>query len=449
MNNQPVPHDRETEMNIVGAMCLHPPVIDEMADILHNGQPFYDRDCQRMYHTLAALHMMGEPIDLTVLCSSLNTENVPCGAGRTWEQLAIECVQGVSYHGNAPSWAKIVVKHYLRRLILTASESLRTISGDPQGDPLANYDDWASGTDGKLKRWEGNENNLDVCHSIEQNEDEETALPMQTGVHELDDAFGGFSRGALTVIAARTSVGKTSLALTCHYRMTKHQGHKSLFVSIEQGAREIGARMLAQDAGIVATDTLHGQTQPAIIRDIRETIAGQPWSENCRFIYDRQRCEHICAAIRTSVRKHGTEIAFVDYLQMMDCDVERGENRERQVSKMTKMLKGVAKRCNIAVVLVAQLNRCPDKRTDRSPKLSDLRESGAIEQEADVVLFLYQEDDSLAGVQFRIAKNRNGQKTGWLDISFDKPLMIFGSLTNAQGTLDYRDSENMTENGGW
>ncbi len=450
MNDKPLPHDREAEMNIVGAMCLHPDkTIDELADILHNGQPFYDRDCQRMYRTLASLHMMGEPIDLTVLCAQLRADGVPCGAGMEWDRFAIDCVQGVSYCGNAPSWARIVVSHYVRRMILQASESLRTISAEPAGDPLDHYDEWAGQTDDRLKRWEGHEDNFDVCRTIAKNEDEEMAMPLQTGVFEIDSTFGGFSRGALTVIAARTSVGKTALALTCHYRMTKHQGHKSLFVSIEQGAREIGARMLSQDAGIPASDILGGKTQVAIIRDIRETIAGQAWSENCRFIYARQRCEHICAAIRTSVRKHGTEIAFVDYLQMMDCDVERGENRERQVAKMTKMLKAVAERCKVAVVLVAQLNRCPDKRSDTSPKLSDLRESGAIEQDADMVLFLYCEEKSLAGVQFRIAKNRNGRTTKWMDIGFERATMVFGSLTRRDPALEYGDTANMAEDGAY
>ncbi len=138
-----IPHDREAEMGIIGAMCLHSDkVIDELSDILHNGQPFYDRDCQKMYRTLAALHMMGEPIDLTVLCSSMEADGIACGAGMAWGDFAIDCVQGVSYYGNAPSWARIVVRHYLRRLILAASESLRMVSAEPQGDPLEQYDDW-------------------------------------------------------------------------------------------------------------------------------------------------------------------------------------------------------------------------------------------------------------------------------------------------------------------
>lgn len=445
-----IPHDRDAEMGIVGAMCLHPDkVIDELSDILHNGQPFYDQDCLRMYRTLAALHMMGEPIDLTVLCAEMNSEDYPCGAGMSWERFSIDCVQSVSYYGHAPSWARIVVRHYVRRMILTASEALRMVSAEPQGDPLELYDEWAKANEDKLKKWEGHEDNLDVCATIKSLEDEDTRMPLRTGVHEIDSVFGGFSRGSLIVLAARTSVGKTSLALTCHYRMCRYHEHKSLFVSIEQGTKEIGARMLAQDAGIPAAESLCGTTSIAVIEGIREQIASRPWSKSCRFIYNKHKCELICAAIRTSVRKHGTEIAFVDYLQMMDCDVERGENRERQVSKMTKMLKNVAERQNIAVVLVAQLNRCPEKRTDARPKLADLRESGAIEQDADAVLFLYREEDSLAGVQVRVAKNRNGRTTTWMDISFDKPVMVFGALTAAEPTLDYGDTSQMSESGAY
>lgn len=449
MNDKPIPHDLEAEMNIVGAMCIHAPIIDEMADILHNGQPFYNRDCQRLYRTLCAMHMMGEPIDLTVLCAAINAENEPCGAGMSWEQLAVDCAQGVGFHGNAPYWAKIVVRHYLRRLILTESEAMRMLSGDEANDPLELYDEWANRCDDKLKKWESNEDNTSAAHTLKSNEVEDEAMPLKTGVHEIDSAYSGFSRGNLTVIAARTSVGKTSLAMTCHYRMARHGEHKSLFVSIEQGEREIGARLLAQDAGIPASETLNGMTQIAVVRDNREQMERLVWSENCRFLYDRHKCESICAAIRTSVRKHGTEIVFVDYLQMMDCDVERGENRERQVSKMTKMLKEVASRFDVAVVLVAQLNRCPDKRSDQRPKLSDLRESGAIEQDADTVLFLHQDDDSLAtDVKFRIAKNRNGQQTSWMDIGFDKPTMIFGSLTARQQPIDYGHPAHSGDTGG-
>ena len=244
-----------------------------------------------------------------------------------------------------------------------------------------------------------------------------------SGFEELDNIIGGFRNGELIIVAARPSVGKTAFALNVAYRMAVNDVKAGIF-SLEMSGIEIATRLISLETGIPIYQLRAGQ-----IKNIRENkLESLAYLQSLPIYVDDSSLVNT-SQIRSILRRHrDIGIIFVDYIQLMQLE-KTVENRVAEVSKIARDLKCIAREFNIPVVAVSQLSRAVEQRQDKRPQLSDLRESGAIEQEADVVLLMYREDyykrgkekeqQDIVPVEIEVAKNRNGAlRTVVLD--FDK-----------------------------
>jgi replicative DNA helicase len=248
-----------------------------------------------------------------------------------------------------------------------------------------------------------------------------------TGLIDLDPILTGLHDGELTIIAARPSCGKTSLGLSILSHACGARRLPALFVSLEQHRQELCERLLACYAEINSQDIRKGTIQGLEIDRVLSAKASMSsWS---LFIHDApQNLQRIAAIARRLKRRHGLRMIVIDYLQLLEPENSKSP-RQEQVASMSRRMKLLARELNIPVVCMAQLNREVEGRTDHKPRLADLRESGAIEQDADVVMFLhrpdyYAETDRPGQVDIHVAKNRNGP-TGMATVYFRREFARF------------------------
>lgn len=234
---------------------------------------------------------------------------------------------------------------------------------------------------------------------------------IPTGFHELDEMIGGFQPTSLVILAARPSMGKTALVCNSALEVAR-AGTGVLFFSLEQSALEIAERMLCIRARVNGHNLRRGELDETEQHAVME--ASSELLEFPIHIDDRagRTLSQIASIARRQKRRHDIGLLLIDYLQLMEAD-DRNVSREQQISSMTRRLKGLAKDLNLPVIALSQLNRAVEQRQDKRPKLSDLRESGAIEQDADIVLLLhrpeaYEPEDRPGEADLIVAKNRNG-----------------------------------------
>jgi replicative DNA helicase len=242
-------------------------------------------------------------------------------------------------------------------------------------------------------------------------EGEVEAGRLFTGFEDLDDLIGGFGPGQMIVLAARPAVGKSALALNIAANVMK-SGNGVLFISLEMSHPELTQRLLSSEASVNGADILSGNLDRDDMRNLSrcaESVSGK----KLLYLDNKFSIADITAKARLAYRKHGVRFVVADYLQLVDAESKRGMLREQAVASVSRELKRLAMELKIPVLVLSQLNREVEKRDDKRPKLSDLRESGAIEQDANVVLFLHRPDvydpeDRPGEAELIVAKNRTG-----------------------------------------
>ena len=249
---------------------------------------------------------------------------------------------------------------------------------------------------------------------------------------DLDSLTAGFQKGDLIIVAARPSVGKTAFAVNVARHVAVSEKTPALFVSLEQSRIELMERLLCCQ-GLIDSHRLKTMglrpDERARALDAREKLDRSPL-----FIDDRNGLTvlQIAASVRQSNRRHGIAIAIIDYLQLIAAENAR-EPRHEQVAGFSRRLKSIARELAIPVICLAQLNREVERRGDGRPKLSDLRESGAIEQDADAVVLLHRPGENQNGiVEALLAKHRNGP-TGTVSLLYVKQHMRFGNCSKREG----------------
>lgn len=272
----------------------------------------------------------------------------------------------------------------------------------------------------------------DVCTELFNAMSSGTIPGFDTGLHDYNAITGGLQRSDLVVLAARPGVGKTSMALTFAYEMAR-RGTPILFFSLEMSREQLVQRLVSMHTGVSTHKLRQNQLRhdeiPEVIRAFGE-ISEWP-------IYVEDMTDQTPLSIRTATLRHmskvGESVVMVDYLQLME-GKGRDENRVQEVSKISRGLKKLAKETNMPVLALSQLSRAVEGRTSHVPMLSDLRESGSIEQDADIVLFIYREElydresDKRGMAELHIAKHRNGP-LGVIPLRFDNSTTRFHDLT--------------------
>lgn len=458
LQRQP-PFDLEAEMGVLGSILLLPEVCDDIASL--RADDFYDDANAKIYENLREMHDNGEKIDVTLLVSRLRT------AGD------YEKVGGAAYlaklSGSVPNAAHAVYyadivgeKAVYRKLIESSTEILR----DAYDQSSTAKELCAQAEQRVFAIMDGRSSQAvqsisDVLHqAMDRMEarlrDEYVDGGAETGLSGFDEMTGGLHNGELIILAARPSMGKTALAMNIGEHVAINQRSPVLFVSLEMSGIELADRMLCSLSRVnghrLRNGTISSDDRERLIRKANEI------SQAPLFVDDspsRTVSEIAAAARRIKRRENGLGLIVIDYLQLIEPDNSR-DPRQEQVAKIARRLKGVSRELNVPLLCLSQLNRQAEDSKDHRPKLSHLRESGAIEQDADVVMFVHREeyyhrgDDraQFAGqAEIIISKQRNGP-IGDVELTWEADYTRFSDRA-AERHSEFDDYAEFTSPGGF
>lgn len=431
------PRDVDAERAVLGSILLLPQVCDEVA-LTIRPEDFYDDANKRIFEQILEMHNTGRQIDPMLLVSELKQAGVYEAIGGA--AYLAEIADSVPTSAHAEYYAEIVHrKGMLRSLILASTENIQE-AYDPTSLPKEVLGRSEERIFAVLESRRSNEvtsirevlqNSLKRIDERMQHDQESGGI--ETGFDEFDDMTGGLHASELIILAARPSMGKTALALNIAEHATIHQNAPTLFVSLEMSSIELGDRLLCSASRVNSSRLRNGsidnEERAKLIAKAAE-ISGAPL-----FIDDSpsRTMTEIAANGRRLKRRENLAMIVIDYLQLIEPDNSR-DPRQEQVSKIARRLKRLARELEIPVLCLAQLNRQAEASKDNKPRLSHLRESGAIEQDADVVMFVHREEyymnseedkERVKGeAELIIQKQRNGP-TGEIKMSWLKDFTRF------------------------
>ncbi|TFE01455.1 replicative DNA helicase [Jeotgalibacillus salarius] len=436
------PQNIEAEQAVLGAIFLEPQSLISAQEVLMP-EDFYRSAHQRIFDVMINLSDKGKAIDLVTVTEELSAMK------------ELEDIGGISYltdlagfvptAANLEYYAHIVEeKALLRRLIRTAT----TIAQDSYSreDEVENLLAEAERNIMEV----ANRKNTSAFHSMKDvlvrtydnieilNSTQGEVTGIATGFNELDRMTAGFQRNDLIIVAARPSVGKTAFALNIAQNVATKTGENVAIFSLEMGAEQLVMRMLCAEGNINAQNLRTGALTDEDWRKL--TMAMGSLSNAGIYIDDTPgvRVQDIRAKCRRLKQEHGLGMILIDYMQLIHGTGKPGENRQQEVSEISRSLKGLARELEVPVIALSQLSRGVESRQDKRPMMSDLRESGSIEQDADIVAFLYRDDyydkesENQNTIEIIIAKQRNGP-VGTVALAFIKE---YNKFVNLERRLD-------------
>jgi replicative DNA helicase len=433
------PSNPDAEVGVLGSIFLLPECCDEIAMILRPPD-FYSDANQRLFSNMLEMHDTGRKIDATLLVNQLKAAgDLEAIGGMAY---LAEILERVLTPAHAVHYANIVrEKAVYRALIDVSSEIMRDAydEADEAKQVLAQAEQKIFGI--QDDRGGANVNSIrDVLNAAMDRIDarmqgEHVAGGVETLLADFDALTGGLHASELIILAARPSMGKTAFAMNIAENVAIEQGEAVLFVSLEMAAIELADRMLCSRARVNGHRLRNGTISNDDLKRLVDTAAEV--SEAPMFVDDSpsRTVTEVAAAARRIQRQTGSlALVVIDYLQLLEPDNPR-DSRQEQVSRMTRRLKGLAREMKVPILCLSQLNRQAEEGKDHRPRLSHLRESGAIEQDADVVLFVHREEyyhrgeeaEQLAGqAEIIIAKQRNGP-VGEVELIWRKEFTRFES----------------------
>ena len=421
-----LPHNLEAEQSVLGSMIIDKTAIAQVTEVLKTDD-FYRDSHKIIFAGIMDLFQKDIPIDMITLIEHLKSIDKLEGAGGI--SYITEISNSVPSIANLNSYIKIVdEKAMLRRLIKASNEIIeKSYSGQ---DQVENVVDFAQKKvfDIAEKRLSSDFESISAVlergfleiERLFNNKGEVTGVP--TGFRDLDDKTSGFQRGDMVLIAARPSMGKTTFALNIAQHAALKSGKSVVIFSLEMSKEQLAYKLLCAEANVdmlkLRTGNLDDEDWENIARASGPLAASKIYIDDTagvNVMEMRSKCRRIKI-------EHGIDMIMIDYLQLMSGT--GGESRQQEVSEISRSIKALAKEMQCPVVALSQLSRAPEQRADHRPMLSDLRESGSIEQDADVVMFLYRDEyynketeDKNIG-ECIIAKQRNGPvgtvKLAWL-----------------------------------
>ncbi len=436
------PQNIEAEQAVLGAIFLEPSALTVASEILIP-EDFYRNAHQQIYSTMLKLGDHGKAVDVVTVTEDLASAKL------------IEDVGGIAYlselaaavptAANIEYYARIVEeKSLLRRLIRTAttiakdgyeredevegllSEAEKSIMEVAQ---RKNAGAFHNIKDVLVRTYD----NIELLHN---RKGDVTGIP--TGFAELDRMTAGFQRNDLIIVAARPSVGKTAFALNIAQNVATNTDETVAIFSLEMGAEQLVMRMLCAEGNINAQNLRTGTLTDEDWRKL--TMAMGSLSNSGIYIDDTPgvRIGEIRSKCRRLKQEQGLGMILIDYLQLIQGNGRSGENRQQEVSEISRSLKSLARELEVPVIALSQLSRGVEQRQDKRPMMSDIRESGSIEQDADIVAFLYRDDyydkesENKNMIEIIIAKQRNGP-TGTVELAFVKE---YNKFVNVERRMD-------------
>ena len=435
------PHNQEAEQSAIGAIFLEPQALITAAEILQY-EDFYRVAHQKIFQTMNILSDKGKPIDVVTVTEELSAKKELEDVGGL--SYLTEIANAVPTAANVAHYARIVEeKALLRRLIrvatnivedgFTREDEVEALLSEAEKKMMEvsnrkNAGDFRHIKDVLVQTYD----NIELLHA---RKGDITGVP--TGFRDLDRITAGFQRNDLIIVAARPSVGKTAFALNVAQNVaTKTEENVAIF-SLEMGAEQLVMRMLCAEGNIDAQILRTGALSAEDWRKL--TMEMGSLSNAGIFIDDTPgiRINEIRSKCRRLKQEYGLGMILIDYLQLIQGSGNGKENRQQEVSEISRSLKALARELQVPVIALSQLSRGVEQRQDKRPMMSDLRESGSIEQDADIVSFLYREDyydketENQNMIEIIIAKQRNGP-TGTVTLAFVKEFNKFVNVDWSQ-----------------
>lgn len=433
LGNVPLPYSLEAEQSVLGAVLLDPGVLTQLLDVL-KASYFYLAQHRAVYTVMVRMFSASQTIDFVTLLDALKAEGVYDEAGGKAYLLSL--MQMVPSAANAMAYAHIVEdKYYLRSLIQVSREIIG--AAVQETDDVRAVVDMAEQRIYDIRQDKANTGLHHVKEVILETydrlkkisgADKKDFLGMSTGFSELDRYIGGLNPSDLILLAARPAMGKSAFALNIAQNVAR-AGGKVAFFSLEMSAEQNVSRMLSAQARIENTKLRTGE----LAADEWVRLAeGADTLSKCPLYFDDTSGITVPEIKARCRRLRDLDLVVIDYLQLMSSG-RRIENRVQEVSEITRSLKIMARDLDVPVLTLSQLSRGTESRTGHRPQLSDLRESGSIEQDADIVMFLYREDyyeqneDNHNQATCMVSKNRHGA-VGDIPLHWDGMHTEFTSL---------------------
>ncbi len=439
------PHNMEAENAVLGSLLIDPDAIIRIASFL-SPEDFYVERHAWIYQAIRDLNERREPADLVTLTDELERREQIDDIGGSAYITDLINTTPTSIH--VEYYARIVERTaVLRRLITAAGEIARLAYQDTED--VKDVVDQAEGIIfGVASRRAARDLRpihvvLEKFHErieyLQQHQGEVVGVP--TGLADLDKLLGGLQRSDMIVMAGRPGMGKTSLALSMALQAARRHRKRVALFSLEMSDEQLVQRLVSAETGIdsqrIRLGNIHQDEWPTFIQATNILSGTQVFIDDTPAISALE--------LRTKARRlhaeHGLDLLIVDYMQLMRGE-SRSENRQQEISFISRSIKGLARELDIPILALSQLSRQVDSRQDKRPMLSDLRESGSIEQDADIVVFIYRDDVYNPESEFPniaeiiVAKHRSGP-TGTINAFFRKNLAQFVDLESATHTLDY------------
>jgi len=446
------PQNAEAEASLLGALLIDSDAIVKIADNLA-APDFFDQRHQRIYAAMMQLYENHEAIDVLTLADKLkNNSQLDSVGGAAY---LTELTNFVPTAAHVEQYAEIVAQKALRRRLIAASKEISELGYDESKQLRALIEE------AEVKLFDVSQQHIKqdvisleavLAESFDRlddlHKDKEKIRGIPTGFKDIDATLAGFQRSDLVILAARPSMGKTALALNFAHNVAVQAKQPVLIFSLEMSKEQLVDRLLSVESGVDAWALRTGNLTDADFEKIGHAMG--TLSEAQIYIDDSPgiTVSDLRTKARREAHRHQLGLIIVDYLQLMSGGSRFGNdysNRVQEISEISRSLKGVARELNVPVLALSQLSRSVESRSPQIPQLADLRESGSIEQDADVVAFIYREEyynpdtDRKKLTDIFIKKHRNGP-VGNVELFFDNEKQRFRSVdTRHQGNEPFSD----------
>ena len=431
------PFDSEAEQSVIGSMLMDAEAIEIASEMLRE-EDFYARQYGVLFSTILEMHRKRMAVDPVTLQARLREKNLPpeiYGNG-----MILELIEQVPTSANIKSYAEIVAEKSVLRKMIRANEEIAEACYTQKDDLEAIMND-AEKKIFEISQRRNASNFVPirqiVLNAIERIEYAShikgNVIGLSSGFTDLDNRTAGFQPSDLILIAARTSMGKTTLVLNIAHHLTLKENRCVAIFSLEMSKEQLMNRLFSMDSHVDAQKIRTGDMTDQEWTNLIESAGNIGES---RLIIDDTPAITV-QEMRSKCRKYkmefGLEMVIIDYLQLMSGSGKSGESRQQEISEISRSLKALARELNVPVISLSQLSRAVESRPNHRPMLSDLRESGAIEQDADVVMFIYRDDyynqdsEKKGVAEIIIAKQRNGP-IGTVELSWQPSLTKFANL---------------------
>ena len=411
------PHNEEAERSVLGAVMLNKDILSEVLEEV-TADDFYNESHREIFRAIWELYKENTAVDMLTVCEELKKRKaLDMAGGRAYIATLTAEVPSTA---NAVEYAKIVAEKATLRQMIRTSEDITEKGYDAKMDAGEILDYAESGIFEIAQKRQKNDyakiqdvllTNIKIIDQAAQNKDK--IVGISTGFKDLDEKTSGLQRSDLIIVAARPAMGKTAFALNIAQQSAVKAGSSVIIFSLEMSKEQLGQRLLAMQARVEMQKLKQGDLDR---KDWDRITMALDELNNTKIVIDdtpgisimemRNKCRRLKA-------DQGLDLVVVDYLQLMSMQ-GKTDNRQQEISTISRNLKLLAREMDCPVIVLSQLSRAPEQRQDHRPILSDLRESGSIEQDADIVIFLYRDDyynentDKPGVCEVNIAKHRSG-----------------------------------------